>query len=289
MSKIYQFNNFKYMDILQKEISYFLLLCEHLNISKAAEIQGIQQSGLSRALNRLESDIGQKLFIRKNNGLVLTGSGQQFLEAVRNTKNSWENNFKKIIQNTDEPTGLIKIGLHSSFGQNYFPQIVKNLSATYPQIEVEAHMLSSNHVVRMTNEQELDFGIVISNIKNPNLIQKKIGSDFIAAYHSKDLSNIKKMEKILFNPEMRNSLPVLKKYTNNKKIFIKDYEIMAKTAQNGPFVAILPQSVAQNYKNLVQISSAFLRADISLVTHIEKLQARSFKLVFDQILLACVT
>ncbi len=286
MSKIYRFNHFKYMDILQKEISYFLLLAEHLNISKASEVQGIQQSGLSRALNRLESDVGQKLFIRKNNGLVLTVSGMQFLEAVRSTKNSWENNFKKIIQNTDEPTGLIKIGFHSSFGQNYFPQIVKNISSAFPQIELEAHTLSSNQVARMTNEQELDFGIVISNIKNPNLIQKKIGHDFIAAYQSKEMGP-RKLEKILFNPDMRNNLPIIKKYSKNKKIYIKDYEIMAKTALNGPFVALLPQSVAQNYKNLVQIGSAYLRAEISLVTHVEKLQARSFKLVFDQILSAC--
>ncbi len=275
------------MDILQKEISYFLLLAEYLNISKAAEIQGIQQSGLSRALNRLESDVGQKLFIRKNSGLVLTGSGMQFLEAVRSTKNSWENNFKKIIQNTDEPTGLIKIGFHSSFGQNYFPQIVKNISASFPQVELEAHTLSSNQVLRMTNEQEFDFGIVISDIKNPNLIQKKIGYDFIAAFQSKDTGVNKKLEKILFNPEMRNYLPVIKKYSKSKKIYIKDYEIMAKTAQNGPFIALLPQSVAQNYKNLVQIGNAYLRADISLVTHIEKMQAKSFKMVFDQILSAC--
>lgn len=286
MAKIYQFNNFKYMDILQKEISYFLLLAEHLNISKAAEIQGIQQSGLSRALNRLESDIGQKLFIRKNNGLVLTSSGMQFLEAVRNTKNSWENNFKKIIQNTDEPTGLIKIGFHSSFGQNYFPQIVKNISSAFPQIELEAHTLSSNLVARMTNEQELDFGIVISEIKNPNLIQKKIGNDFIAGFQSKHMAN-KKLEKVLFNPEMRNYLPVIKKYSKSKKIYIKDYEIMAKTALSGPFVALLPQSVAQNYENLMQTGGAYLRADISLVTHVEKMKARSFKLVFDQILSAC--
>lgn len=286
MSKSYQFNHFKYMDILQKEISYFLLLSEHLNISKAAEMQGIQQSGLSRALNRLESDIGQKLFIRKNNGLVLTASGVQFLEAVRSTKNSWENNFKKIIQVTNEPTGLIKIGFHSSFGQNYFPQIVKNISSAFPQLELEAHTLSSNQVARMTNEQELDFGIVISNIKNPNLIQKKIGHDFIAAYQAKDMEP-RKLEKILFNPEMHNYLPVIKKYSKSKKIYIKDYEIMAKTALNGPFVALLPQSVAQNYKNLVQIGNAYLRAEISLVTHVEKLQARSFKLVFDQILSAC--
>ena len=57
MSKIHRFDQFKHMDIFHKEIGYYLSVAEVLNISKASEALGIRQSGLSRALHRLEEDL----------------------------------------------------------------------------------------------------------------------------------------------------------------------------------------------------------------------------------------
>jgi len=188
MIKNHRFDSYKYMNILQKEVVYFIALAEVLNVSKASEVLGIQQSGLSRALQRLETDLGYKLFQRKNSGLALTFSGTHFYNAVKNTQINWENNFRKLSLESNEPTGLIKIGFHASIGQKYFPQIVKKLNSVFPQLELEAHTLSSSVVLRKTNEQELDFGIVISRIKNPELVQKKIGFDYIAAFQ-KDINH----------------------------------------------------------------------------------------------------
>jgi len=58
-SKVNRFDSYKDVDALQKEITYFLAVAECLNISKAAETLGIQQSGLSRAIHRLEQDLGK--------------------------------------------------------------------------------------------------------------------------------------------------------------------------------------------------------------------------------------
>lgn len=101
MSKVYRFDTYKYVDALQKEITYFLAVAESLNISKAAEQLGIQQSGLSRAIHRLEQDLGQKLFQRKNIGLLLTPQGERFYRAVKDTKQRWEENFNLLLNDSD--------------------------------------------------------------------------------------------------------------------------------------------------------------------------------------------
>src|SRR4051812_30746967 len=103
-----------YFNVLQKEISYFLELSEHLSVSKASESLGIQQAGLSKALKRLEDDLGQKLFQRKNNGLALTAAGEGFLIAVKNTQQTWDENIKKVIHGSEMPAGIFKIGFHPS-------------------------------------------------------------------------------------------------------------------------------------------------------------------------------
>jgi DNA-binding transcriptional LysR family regulator len=284
MSKLYKFDTFKYVDILQKELSYFIELAEALNISKASEKLGIQQSGLSRALQRLESDLGQKLFQRKSNGIALTQAGEQLYLAIKNTKKSWEENYKKAITNFETPSGLIKIGFHPSFGQKYFPTILNQINEAFPEVEVEVHTMSSSSITRKVNEQEIDFGLVISDINHPQLIRKKIGVDFIAAYQL-DLSKSPQM--LLFNPEMKLSAKFIRKHSNLKKIFIKDYEIMAQACVEGNYLGILPYSVAEKFPALKQVGEVYLKSDIVCITHIEQLASRAHRLTYKTILNAC--
>jgi DNA-binding transcriptional LysR family regulator len=285
MAKTYAYDTFKHVDILQKEVTYFLSLAEHLNISKCSELLGIQQSGLSRALQRLEHDFGQKLFQRKNNGLVLTSAGEQIYQAVKSTKLLWELNFKKVISDSDTPTGLIKIGFHPSVGQKFFSQIVLTIQTQFPEVELEIHTQASAQITRMVNDQDLDFGLVISHIKQPELIQKKIGTDYLAAYQAKD---VEKPEHILVNPEMRSSLAIIKKYNHLKKVAIKDYDLMAQTCSKGSYIAILPQSSAEKYPNLKQVSGALLRADISCIVHKERLASVAHKKLFECLVSTCL-
>lgn len=283
MAKTYRFDTFKYVNILEKEISYFLTLAETLNLSKAAETLGIQQSGLSKALQRLESDLGQKLFQRKNNGLALTTVGEHFLKAVKLTKNTWENSFRGMIESSEIPSGLLKIGFHSSFGQRYFPAIVNAFTLLYPQVEIEVHTLSSAKVTRQINDQELDVGIVISQIKFAEIIQRKIGTDFVAAFQR----NIAKVpSKILFNPDMQLSGPILRKYAHTKKAYIRDYELIAKTCMQTDCMGFLPQSIAENYNELNQVGGAHQKADVSVICHKEKMNSPSHRKIFNTIIQA---
>lgn len=283
MSKTYRFDKFKYVDIFQKEISYFLAIAEALNVSKASEILGIQQSGLSRALHRLESDLGQNLFSRKNNGLILTAAGTEFLKAIKNTKTIWEENFKSLITSSENPVGLIKLGLHPSFGQNFLPKIISELNKQFPAVELEIHSLPSLAVARKLIAQELDFGLVASAVVQPDLIARTIGEDYLATYQ-KDTATVPQY--VLFNPETLMSNSMLRKVSGLKKIAIDDYELLAKSAISRGQLALLPKSVAQNYSDLKQISGVLARTKISLISQKDKLKSAAYKKVWDAILLS---
>jgi DNA-binding transcriptional LysR family regulator len=285
MSKAYRFDKYKYMNVMQKEVVYFLATAEALNISKAAETLGIQQSGLSRAIHRLEQDLGQKLFQRKSIGLALTAFGERFYKAVKNTKQSWEESFKLLLNVSDVPAGVVKIGLHSSFGQTYLPVIIQDICSQYPQLEIEVIPLSSFQTTRKILEDEIDFGLVISDIKNPEIIQKDIGVDFLATYQS---VSGKIPTHFFINPDSQMLGHLLKKHSVLKKVFIKDYELLAQGVVNATFaLALLPHSVAQKYSALKQVSGKLVSAKVSLICHKDTLLSKANKKIYDIILSAC--
>ena len=67
-------------------MSFFITLAENLNIAKALELFYIQQSGLSRILQKLEAELGKKSFQRKNNGLTLTGKRSAVFKGCKEYK-----------------------------------------------------------------------------------------------------------------------------------------------------------------------------------------------------------
>lgn len=278
MAKIHRFDQFKHMDIFHKEIGYFLSVTEVLNVSKASEALGIRQSGLSRAIHRLEADLGEKLFQRKNNGLVLTTFGEKFLIAIKNTKTNWEENYKKLLTSSEAPLGLIKIGMHSSFGQHFLPQMLQQLHRHFPALEVEVHSLPSVTVVRKLIAHELDFGLVTSSVKNSELVLKVMGEDYLAMF-KKNSTGVSKY--ILFNPETQMSNAILRKISDLKKIAIDDYDLLAKTAIHEAQLVLLPKSVSEGYPQLKQVGGALTKAKISLICQKDKHRTLAYKKLWD--------
>jgi DNA-binding transcriptional LysR family regulator len=58
------------------EIRYFLALSKTLNFTKAAEICGISQPSLTRAIRKMEEELAGLLFSRERNNMHLTELGR---------------------------------------------------------------------------------------------------------------------------------------------------------------------------------------------------------------------
>ena len=75
------------------------------SFSKAAEVVGYTQSGLTHLMNGLEREIGMKLIQRDHSGVTLTEAGQALLPAIREYLSATaklENQIAAIVQKKPE-------------------------------------------------------------------------------------------------------------------------------------------------------------------------------------------
>lgn len=93
------------MDLNQ--LHYFVTVAETENVSKAAQKLFVTQSALSRAISRMETELGLKLFDRKPNTLLLNENGQLFLKYARQGLDTINSGVHALRQRTSNRQLLV--------------------------------------------------------------------------------------------------------------------------------------------------------------------------------------
>ena len=129
------------------QISYFIHLAETLNFTSAAKLSGVSQPSLTRAILRLEQELGGPLIYRKGKNSRLTGLGQHVelefrrmlvaLESVRQHSDNWAQGKHQVLDIAVAPT----------VGATTFVPFLLSALEQIPSIEFKLHSLKSSEDV----------------------------------------------------------------------------------------------------------------------------------------------
>lgn len=142
-------------------LKYFLTVSEIGNITKAANSMHLTQPTLSRQLQELEKELGQKLFIRGNHSVSLTPEGiilrkraQEIIDLIDKTEAEFTS-FK------DEIMGDIFIGSGETKSIKLITDVMKTLKKDYPKIKFHIVSGDSGDLVERLDKGLLDFCVLI--------------------------------------------------------------------------------------------------------------------------------
>ncbi|QUL57772.1 LysR family transcriptional regulator [Paenibacillus tritici] len=121
------------MSLIKYEV--FLKVVELGSLTKAAEVLGFTQSGISHTISSLENEFGFPLLVRNRSGVKLTVNGEQVLQPIREILN-WNEQLKQQVADIHGlETGTITIGTFTSVSVHWLPDMIKQFRKEYPYIE----------------------------------------------------------------------------------------------------------------------------------------------------------
>lgn len=142
------------------QIRYFLAVCRHGSVTRAAETLHISQPSVSTAIRELEDEFGISLFHRIKMRLSLTLEGQFFrdqCEALLHTADHLSSQMKDL----GNRPGSIRIGVPPMIGTFLFPTIFNGFHRAYPEVEIEMIEHGSRKIREMVLSEDLDIAIAI--------------------------------------------------------------------------------------------------------------------------------
>ncbi|MDR6851403.1 DNA-binding transcriptional LysR family regulator [Sphingomonas sp. BE123] len=118
----------------------FACVVEHRSFSGAAASIGVSKATISKAIARLEAQLGTALFHRTSRRLTLTDSGTALAERAARILAEAQAAEEAAIDSAKAPSGLVRIAAPITFGIRYVADAVADLLAAHPGIQIDLRL-----------------------------------------------------------------------------------------------------------------------------------------------------
>ena len=147
------------MNLLDFRINTFLIVCEYMNFTKAAEILCITQPGVSQHIKYLEKTYDTKFFEYEGKKMKLTKSGEIFYQTAITIKHDNEYLKEKIIQ---EKLGIpsLKFGATRTIGEFILPSKLHNYLNENRKMKITMIVENTKELIYKLEHGVIDFALV---------------------------------------------------------------------------------------------------------------------------------
>lgn len=138
----------------------FMTVAEHEHITRASEELYLSQPAVTKIVQNLEQEIGQKLVERQGRRIALTYAGQVLRTYARRMFSLEREMEEALAALSDIETGEVTLAANPTMGIYLLPAIVASFRARYPCVKINLEILKSREIIDDTLEWRLDFGLV---------------------------------------------------------------------------------------------------------------------------------
>ncbi len=280
-----------------RKLKIFYETAKHLNMTKVAKEMYISQPSISQSINELESELEAKLFDRIGKKLYLTHEGEVFLNYTRRILNLYDEGVKTIRDINLNESGKLIIGASTTIGIYILPEIIKEFSSEFKDIEISLIIENTKHIEKLILENKVDFAFVEGDIHSEEILREVIWKDelvFICGEEN-NLKSYKEIsgeelekQKLIMREEGSGTRERTELFLKKNKIKYNTFlelgstEAIKKTVEANLGIGCLSHTVIKDkVKNkelyMFRLSEGRIERDLLLIVHSDKFVSNNMK------------
>ena len=265
-------------------LKVFLTVATERSFSRAGEKLLRTQPAISIAIQRLESDLKEKLIDRTGRELLLTDAGKVVLEYARRFQHLESDLENALRELKDNYAGRLSIGANESMSL-YLIQHIEKYRRLFPKVKIQVRRSESSKLPSQLLDGELALGVISYDPSDDHLLSEVIYTDRLTLIVSPEHRFASRPEVSITELDMETFIAhnvlspyreaVLREFQRHKVPINMDVEMptietIRRLVQDNEGVAFLPrmcveQEIRQNLLREVKVKELNLERKIRLV------------------------
>ena len=165
-----------------RQLRAFMAIAETHTFTAASQRVNVTQAAISMRINQLELELGVPLFVRAQRRCVLTHAGEILLERAQRILREHDAALAEMADLSGAKRGRVRLGSASAmFSSNPLPQLLKELRARHPHVEVTVGSGTSEALVRQIIAGDLDLAFVSLPVEARGVQTELLLEDYLIA------------------------------------------------------------------------------------------------------------
>ena len=291
------------MTLTQLEYIVALDTCRHFVL--ASEKCFVTQPTLSMQIQKLEEELGVKLFDRTKQPVIPTEIGASLIAQARVVLREADSIKQMISDQKDTLTGELRIGIIPTLAPYLLPPLYKCMWEKYPQLKLIIKETITEDVIHELKNNRLDCGLVVTPLNDLSIKEDVLFYEELFVYVSKKNSLYNKKyvladeidpnqlwlleEGHCFRSQVLNLCELRKRGDFHFKYETGNLETLKRMVDKSDGITILPELAVMEFsksqrKLVKRLKEPCPAREVSLVTHRDHIKTRLIKTLKEEVL-----
>jgi LysR family transcriptional regulator, hydrogen peroxide-inducible genes activator len=286
------------------QLEYILAVDTHRHFGHAAESCFVTQPTLSMQIQKLEDDLGVKIFDRTRQPVIPTEIGKRIIAQARHVLLEADMIRHVINEQRDVMAGELRIGIIPTLAPYVLPFLYKQLKEKYPQVELVIREAITEDVITDLKDNRLDCGLVVTPLNETGIKEDPLFYEELFVYVSKKNQLFGKKyimpndinpdqlwlleEGHCFRSQILNLCELRRSSDQHFKYETGNIETLKRMVEKSDGITILPELAIRELskselKLVKRFRSPFPVREVSMVTHRDHIKTKLIAAVKDLI------
>jgi DNA-binding transcriptional LysR family regulator len=160
-----------------RDLKYFEVIAETGNLGRAAERLHRTQPALTKCIDRLEEDLGTRLFEKDGRGMRLSAAGEVLLRRTRQMALMVEETTREMQDVAGGLQGKVRIGCVPTLAEHMMPRAFEQLLREAPALAVTLTVAMNDNLVAGLRDGEFDLVVGPMQETDPDIVCEQIAED----------------------------------------------------------------------------------------------------------------
>jgi LysR family transcriptional regulator, transcriptional activator AphB len=251
------------------DLAVFVAVAQRASFVAAARRTGRATSSVSRAVARLEDQLGVRLLRRTSRRVALTGEGRQLLAEAAPGVDGLVEALAAAGDHASEPTGVVRVTAPAYTGVARIAPALAAFARRYAKVDVE---LETSNAMRDLVEDGFDFGVRVGPVADASFVARPLWRGRFALYATRALVRATRGRGALTQAELEAAPCVVMRssptwrfraaggrpvaVTPRARFTISDPRAAVEIARQGLGFALLPRDAAAGVAELEPVACA---------------------------------